>query len=77
MNRIGTIYALVNAETYKAYIGRSFNYEQRKEIHTKQLNTNHSPWPALQEDYNKYGANNFVFVYLNSCTYKDMKEKEI
>lgn len=73
----GIIYALINLETYEAYIGRTFNYEQRKQSHLDRLAKGIHYTNTLQEAYNKFGAENFVFCFLDFCTYSNMKKKEL
>lgn len=59
-----TIYAIQCKVNNKIYIGQTVNYTARIKYHKDFLNKNKHTNPYLQEDYNKYGANNFIFYKL-------------
>ena len=51
----------------KAYIGSSANIKRRWTEHKSLLKTGKHPNKQLQEDYNKYGADNFLYLTLINC----------
>ena len=59
-----TIYAIQCKVNNKIYIGQTTNYTARIKYHKNFLSKNKHTNPYLQEDYNKYGANNFIFYKL-------------
>lgn len=59
-----TIYAIQCKVNNKIYIGQTVNYRNRIKYHKRVLDMNKHTNPYLQEDYNKYGINNFTFYKL-------------
>lgn len=55
------IYAIRNVENNKLYIGYSSCLRQRKNSHFKDLKWNSHKNPRLQNAYNKYGKEKFLF----------------
>ena len=55
------IYMIKNKINGKIYIGQSLDMERRKKQHFYLLSSNNHPNSHLQNSYNKYGPNNFVF----------------
>jgi predicted GIY-YIG superfamily endonuclease len=51
----------------KIYIGSSESVVRRIKVHTKQLNNNKHPNPHLQNAYNKYGYDKFVYELVEVC----------
>lgn len=61
MNKTQGIYKITNLINGKCYIGKSEDIEYRKKIHFKELDERKHHSSYLQEDYNKYGKENFSF----------------
>lgn len=61
------IYRIINVITNKSYIGSSVNFYKRMKKHSQDLikNKHHSSY--LQNSYNKYGKENFVFEIIAFC----------
>ena len=55
------IYKIINLKNGKIYIGSSFRLRQRKHEHFKYLKNNRHCNTHLQNSYNKYGKENFIF----------------
>ena len=55
------IYKITNKINNKIYIGESLDIKRRWEEHIKELNENKHINYKLQEDWNKYGQDNFEF----------------
>lgn len=55
------IYMIKNKINGKIYIGQSLDIERRKKQHFYSLSSNNHPNFHLQNSYNKYGPDNFVF----------------
>lgn len=55
------IYKIANLINGKCYVGKSEDIECRKREHFKELNKNIHHSSYLQDDYNKYGKDNFSF----------------
>ena len=58
---IGYIYKIINIKTNKFYIGSTINFEKRKKRHISDLRKNKHHCLYLQNAYNKYGENAFIF----------------
>ena len=58
------IYQIRNIKNNKIYIGSSMDIEQRWKMHKNDLRKNKHINYKLQNDWNKYGENNFVFEIL-------------
>lgn len=59
------------------YVGRTFNHSRRKREHFKKLSQGAHCNRFLQNSYNKYGAENFVFNVIEETTSDLVKEKEL
>lgn len=55
------IYIITNSKNNKVYIGESLNIKNRWELHIEQLNNNQHHSYKLQDDWNKFGVENFKF----------------
>ena len=66
-NKCG-IYKILNTQNNKIYIGSSKNILQRWRNHIRELESNSHKNMFLQEDWNKYGSNQFVFEILEECS---------
>lgn len=71
-NIISGIYAIVNKNNGKRYIGSSFDIVQRWKRHARLLNTGKHHSTHLQNAWNKYGAVSFDFVILQECPECDL-----
>lgn len=69
---ISGIYAIVNKVDGKRYIGSSADINDRWRRHVGLLNAGKHHSPHLQHAWTKYGANNFDFVILYTCSCDDL-----
>ena len=58
------IYKIINLVNNKVYVGKSLNLKNRKYSHFNSLKKNKHPNEHLQNAFNKYGKENFVFEIL-------------
>lgn len=71
------IYQIRNLINNKVYIGQTVNEIRRKSNHLFLLRSNQHHSIKLQNAYNKYGEENFVFEILEECSKEELNEKEI
>lgn len=72
-----TIYGLICLKNNKIYIGQTECLNKRIKNHFYQLKSNKHTNPYLQQDFNKYGINEFKVVILENDVNSDLKlEKE-
>lgn len=71
------IYQIRNLINNKVYIGQTVNEKRRRANHLFLLRTNQHHSIKLQNAYNKYGENNFVFEILEECSKEELNEKEL
>lgn len=71
------IYKIENIVNGKVYVGQSINIEQRWYNHKNELNGNRHCNLYLQNAWNKYGKDSFVFSVLEQCELNNIDEKEI
>ena len=64
-DKIYVIYAITCKANNKVYIGQSRNIKARFQIYRSSLRHNNCHNYGLQEDYNKYGAENFTFKVID------------
>lgn len=64
LKKIKGIYKITNIKNNKLYIGSSKDIYQRKQEHFRNLEQNKHTNPRLQNAYNYYGKENFVFEVL-------------
>lgn len=69
------IYKITNKLTNKSYIGESNDIERRWSEHKEELINNSHKNYKLQEDWNTYGENNFVFEILEEIDKLDSPYK--
>lgn len=70
------IYEIVNKTNGKKYIGQSVNIKKRWNRHRTELNNNEHCNSHLQNAWNKYGEENFVFNILSECVENQLNELE-
>lgn len=70
------IYKIINIINNKEYIGSSCNLQKRKNNHFLLLRKNKHHSKKLQNAYNKYGVDNFVFEILEICDKEQCIERE-
>lgn len=61
------IYKITCKANNKKYIGKATDLELRKQQHFSKLRIGNHPNMKLQDDFNKYGIDNFVFEILEEC----------
>ena len=72
------IYAIINKRNNKKYIGESMDISRRWEEHKRDLNLNCHHNYKLQNDWNKFGEDNFEFrVLITLSPNIDVMEKYI
>ena len=60
-NMAAAVYLIANTTNGKEYIGQSSKYLHRWSQHKSSLRNNRHPHRGLQQDYNEYGKDAFVF----------------
>lgn len=68
------VYKITNLINNKAYIGSSINVYNRKHTHINKLKNNNHHCKHLQNAYNKYGKDNFLFEIIEYC--ENITERE-
>lgn len=53
------IYVIENLVNHRKYVGRTSKFQNRIKLHRNNLLANRHPNKLLQEDFNKYGMDNF------------------
>lgn len=73
------IYSILNIKNNKAYIGQTIrdNLWDRIRKHFEKLRANTHPNKKLQNAYNKYGEESFIYFPLCSCKNYELNELEI
>lgn len=71
------IYVIKNIINNKIYIGSTKNIISRKYYHFNQLKNNHHHSKHLQNAYNKYDKNNFIFYIIEECNEINRYEREV
>jgi group I intron endonuclease len=70
------IYTITNKVTNKIYIGRAIDFYNRESTHFSLLKYNKHTNLYLQEDFNHYGEENFIFEILEECNENFMASQE-
>lgn len=70
------IYKIENIVNDKVYIGQSVSIESRWYQHINALENNSHANKHLQNSWNKYGSESFVFVVLEECEENKLTERE-
>lgn len=74
---LGVVYSITNNKTNKIYIGQTNNFKRRIWEHKYFLKNNNHKNYYLQEDYNKYGIDSFLFkIEASNLSRKDRLCKE-
>lgn len=69
---ISGIYEIKNILNDKVYIGSSKNIKTRVYNHLKDLISNKHPNKKLQNSWNKYGSNSFIFSFKEECLIENL-----
>ena len=77
LNKLVGVYKITNKENYSVYIGESLDIDNRWKEHIRSLNSNSHHCYKLQEDWNEFGEEYFVFEILEEIKPLDTKEKTI
>lgn len=70
------VYCVRNTKNNKRYVGSSRNLLRRRNGHFQKLKKNISDHTPLQEDYNIYGKEYFIFEVIEYCEKENLIEKE-
>ncbi len=70
------IYSITNKINNKIYVGQTLNFIRRKRQHLTLLRKGEHPIQKLQNDYIKYGENNFIFEAIIECKKEDLNYLE-
>lgn len=72
------IYFIINKSTGQRYVGQTTDFARRKKEHLEKLRRNKHPNVKLQNSFNYYGENEFVFenIYYPNLTKDQLNEKE-
>ena len=70
------IYKITNILTNQVYVGSSIDVKSREYKHFWMLKKNIHNNDYLQNSYNKYGEENFIFEVLELCDYTDLVDRE-
>ena len=76
MNENMGIYKITNEINGKVYVGQSKDLKARKRSHFSDLKRNQHANFHLQNAFNKYKVNNFIFEILEICKEDELDEKE-
>jgi len=71
------IYAIENMITEKIYIGQTNDIKKRRREHKWYLENNQHFNIHLQNSWNKYGSENFIFKLIEKCSENELNKKEI
>lgn len=75
MNSCG-IYTITNQVDGKMYVGYSKHINRRKHVHLKELRRQKHSNPHLQNAWNKYGEESFLFEVLVECEEEHLASEE-
>jgi predicted GIY-YIG superfamily endonuclease len=70
------IYSILNLKNNKIYVGSSKSLQRRKYEHFYSLSKNTHYNNHLQNAYNKYGKNSFIFNILEECELSQLSNRE-
>lgn len=69
------IYKIINQITLEKYVGQTTNFSRRKTNHLSALRNNSHPNPKLQNAWNHYGEENFIWKYKEYELSKDQLDQ--
>ena len=70
------IYCIENNIDGKKYIGQTSNFESRRRSHLYELRKNNHPNKRLQESFNMFGEDTFIFYILERCDQRALDSLE-
>lgn len=70
------IYRIFNTKNAKSYIGQSTNIDARFKSHKYELHRGRHRIMDLQNDWDEYGEEVFIFEVLEECERKDLSKLE-
>ena len=70
------IYSITNTTNGKLYIGRTKNPDQRRRSHFNKLRQSKHENPKLQNAWNKYGEECFIFSIVDECKKEEVYDLE-
>lgn len=70
------IYKITCKPNNKIYVGQSIDINTRWVAHIRELNGNRHHNTKLQNAWNKYGSENFVFEIVEECSKEKLNDKE-
>ena len=73
---MGVVYQIINKINGKQYIGSTVNWKRRAATHKCKLNNGEHPNRYLQNAWNKYGQESFVFVPIAICNNGHVKTEQ-
>ncbi|MBF1054549.1 MAG: GIY-YIG nuclease family protein, partial [Parvimonas sp.] len=73
---ISCIYEIRNKINNKVYIGSTIDFKQRKATHLKELRRGKHANSHLQNAWNKYGEDNFIFKIIERCSIENLLIRE-
>lgn len=76
MEKLCGIYEIINVINNRRYIGQSTNINARFRSHKNKLRKNQHRNPYLQNAWNKYGEQNFIFNIIKICNDVELDEFE-
>lgn len=73
---MAAIYRILNTQTDSCYIGQTTDYKRRKREHLNELRNNRHSNDYLQNAFNKYGEQSFVFEQIEECSREQLNSRE-
>lgn len=73
---MSVIYKIQNLCNGNIYVGSALNYPQRRKNHLSKLKNHKHHSQYLQNAWNKYGEQNFIFEILEYCIKENLIERE-
>lgn len=71
------IYRILCYMNHRGYIGSTKDMMERRSKHENYLRGNKHPNTELQEDFNRYGEDSFIFQVVEVVEEKELAEKEV